>query len=234
MSTKAPFHDPSDLPSDLPGCHAMIKDLRAEVDRLTKIAETVTLLQERVLDLENQIKQKTRARFGRSSAQVKTTSLTGTGRVVYEQSAKELTQHTKELRPIQNKRRGGGRTAPGNALLERTVEHEIIELDKRLCPCCGEVRRKIGFDVTGYEGDIKNLKLLDHPVILHVVVDGKQQHYVVCYNYENEKFTIGDPAWGITYYSESELAAIWQSKALLSLSPNQNFQILMNIGAMSF
>lgn len=47
-----------------------------------------------------------------------------------------------------------------------------------------QAAEKIGFDVTGYEGDIKNLKLLDHPVILHVVVDGKQQHYVVCYNYE--------------------------------------------------
>lgn len=94
-----------------------------------------------------------------------------------------------------------------------------------------QAAEKIGFDVTGYEGDIKNLKLLDHPVILHVVVDGKQQHYVVCYNYENEKFTIGDPAWGITYYSESELDAIWQSKALLSLSPNQNFQTQQHTSA---
>lgn len=83
--------------------------------------------------------------------------------------------------------------------------------------------QKLGFEVAGYEADIKNLKELDVPVILHIVKDEKQEHFVVCYGFENGKFTIGDPGWGITQYSEEELDAVWKSKALLKLMPGKNF-----------
>lgn len=83
---------------------------------------------------------------------------------------------------------------------------------------------KIGFDAKGYEGDVESLKGLDHPVILHVTINVNRQHFVVCYGYQNDKFVMGDPGWGITYYSENELDAVWQSKALLSLKPNENFK----------
>lgn len=86
-----------------------------------------------------------------------------------------------------------------------------------------QAAQKLGFEVAGYEADIKNLKELDVPVILHIIKDERQDHFVVCYGFENGKFTIGDPGWGITQYSEEELDAVWKSKALLKLMPGKNF-----------
>jgi len=85
-----------------------------------------------------------------------------------------------------------------------------------------EAAQKLGFDVEGYEADLENLKEMKTPVILHVIKEGNTQHYIICYSY-NEKFIIGDPACGITQYSEEELNAIWPSKAMLVLTPSKNF-----------
>ncbi|MDZ7900743.1 MAG: cysteine peptidase family C39 domain-containing protein [Arcicella sp.] len=83
---------------------------------------------------------------------------------------------------------------------------------------------QIGFDAEGMEADgTDNLKDLENPVILHVLMEGTLQHYVVYFGFENNKFIIGDPAKGIVKLSESELLSIWQSKALLQLTPNESF-----------
>lgn len=83
---------------------------------------------------------------------------------------------------------------------------------------------QIGFDSEGMEADgTDNLKDLENPVILHVLMEGNLQHYVVYFGFENDKFIIGDPAKGIIKLSESELLRIWQSKALLQLTPNNTF-----------
>lgn len=87
-----------------------------------------------------------------------------------------------------------------------------------------QAAQSIGFDAKGYEGDIERLKTWDHPSILHTIINTNRQHYIICYGFENGKFIVGDPGWGITYYSENELESIWQSKALLSIKPNENFQ----------
>ena len=86
-----------------------------------------------------------------------------------------------------------------------------------------QAAQKLGFEVAGYEAEIKNLKELGAPVILHIVKDEKLEHFVVCYGFENGKFTIGDPGWGITQYNEDELKAVWKSKALLKLAPGKKF-----------
>lgn len=86
-----------------------------------------------------------------------------------------------------------------------------------------QAAQKLGFEVAGYEADIKNLKEFGVPVILHIVKEEKLEHFVVCYGFENGKFTIGDPGWGVTQYSEEELEAVWKSKALLKLLPGKNF-----------
>ena len=86
-----------------------------------------------------------------------------------------------------------------------------------------QAAQKLGFEVAGYEADIKNLKELGVPVILHIIKEEKLEHFVVCYGFENGKFTIGDPGWGVTQYSEEELEAVWKSKALLKLLPGKNF-----------
>lgn len=86
-----------------------------------------------------------------------------------------------------------------------------------------QAAQKLGFEVAGYEAKIDNLKELTEPVILHVLKDKTLEHFVVCYGFENGKFTIGDPGWGVTQYSDEELEAVWKSKALLKLHPGNNF-----------
>ncbi len=86
-----------------------------------------------------------------------------------------------------------------------------------------QAAQKLNFEVAGYEAEIKNLKELDAPVILHILKDKTLEHFVVCYGFETEKFTIGDPATGITEYTAKELKEVWKSKALLKLTPNKNF-----------
>ncbi|MBT8244639.1 MAG: peptidase domain-containing ABC transporter [Winogradskyella sp.] len=81
----------------------------------------------------------------------------------------------------------------------------------------------LGFDAQGNEADIQ--AVIDHgePLILHVVIEEKLQHYVVCYGYEKDKFIIGDPAKGITTYTKDALEKIWVSKTCLTLTPNASF-----------
>jgi ABC-type bacteriocin/lantibiotic exporter with double-glycine peptidase domain len=82
---------------------------------------------------------------------------------------------------------------------------------------------KIGFEARGFEAEISHLKELKEPVILHVIIDEKREHFIVCYGFR-DKFLIGDPGWGVTEYSEQELEAIWKSKTLLQLKPSEAFE----------
>ncbi|MFD0992573.1 peptidase domain-containing ABC transporter [Tenacibaculum geojense] len=86
-----------------------------------------------------------------------------------------------------------------------------------------QAANKIGFSAQGNEADIQ--AVIDHkePLILHVVIEERLQHYVICYGYDNDKFIIGDPAKGITSYTKEQLEQIWKSKTCLTLSPNENF-----------
>jgi ATP-binding cassette subfamily B protein len=92
-----------------------------------------------------------------------------------------------------------------------------------------QVANKIGFDAEGCKANIQ--QLIDHgkPVILHVKIDNRLQHYIVVYGYENGKFITGDPDKGIQYYNKEELNQIWLSKTCLTLEPNHNFQKIKNI-----
>ena len=86
-----------------------------------------------------------------------------------------------------------------------------------------QAANNLGFTASGNEADIQ--ALIDHkePLILHVVIDKRLQHYLVCYAYEKGKFIIGDPAKGITTYTKKELEKIWVSKTCLTLTPNKDF-----------
>jgi len=86
-----------------------------------------------------------------------------------------------------------------------------------------QAANELGFTAQGNEADIK--AIIDHkqPLILHVVIDDRLQHYVVCYGYQDHKFIVGDPAKGITNYTKEELEVIWKSKTCLTLTPNSNF-----------
>jgi len=83
--------------------------------------------------------------------------------------------------------------------------------------------QKLGFTANAYEADLENLKKIEVPVILHILKDEKLEHYVVCYGYNNGKFLLGDPGWGIIEYRDEELEAVWKSHAMLVLKPNDSF-----------
>lgn len=86
-----------------------------------------------------------------------------------------------------------------------------------------QAANELGFTAQGNEADIQ--AIIDHtaPLILHVLIEEKLQHYVISYGYKKGKFLIGDPAKGIITYTKEELETIWKSKTCLTLSPNKNF-----------
>lgn len=87
-----------------------------------------------------------------------------------------------------------------------------------------QAANQLGFKAEGCEADIQ--ALIDHkqPVILHVLIENKLQHYVVCYAYDEKLgFHIGDPAKGTYFLSKEELDKIWVSKTCLTLKPDENF-----------
>jgi ATP-binding cassette subfamily B protein len=85
--------------------------------------------------------------------------------------------------------------------------------------------KSLHFDANGMQADsIENLKELDDPAILHVVVDNRIQHYVVFYGFDGKDLIIGDPAKGVSLWTAEDLLQRWQSKTLLKLRPNQNFE----------
>ncbi|MBU4539429.1 MAG: peptidase domain-containing ABC transporter [Weeksellaceae bacterium] len=85
---------------------------------------------------------------------------------------------------------------------------------------------EIGFEAEGCEADVNALIEHGEPVILHVILEHKYEHYVVCYHRigaETHQFLIGDPAKGIETWSQEYLEEVWKSKTCLTLKPKKNF-----------
>lgn len=83
---------------------------------------------------------------------------------------------------------------------------------------------QLGFEAEGLEAEgVENLRELPHPAILHVVLENRLQHYVVFYGFEGDRLRLGDPARGLLTMTPAELAAVWPTRALLSLTPNAAF-----------
>ncbi|GFD83796.1 bacteriocin cleavage/export ABC transporter [Tenacibaculum sp. KUL118] len=86
-----------------------------------------------------------------------------------------------------------------------------------------QTANQIGFTAQGNEANIQALIDHDAPLILHILLENKLQHYVVCYGFKNNLFIIGDPGKGISTLTKEELEKIWVSKTCLTLSPNEKF-----------
>jgi hypothetical protein len=140
--------DQGSLPDNLPECHKLIKDLRAEVKHLATIADTVNALQQKVAELEKQLRRRNRMVFGQRSAKVPTESLTGTGKAVYDNYKAELDEEQRNLQlvPDEKLHGGGGRNIPGTGVTEQIVEHKITDAAILACPCCGNQRKVFGFN----------------------------------------------------------------------------------------
>ncbi|MHA7129041.1 peptidase domain-containing ABC transporter [Algoriphagus namhaensis] len=82
----------------------------------------------------------------------------------------------------------------------------------------------------GMEGDafrVKQMSYLDElefPFILHVVIDQKLSHFVVCYGKKGEQYQLMDPALGARWITEGELLEIWQSRTLIGMQPGSEFE----------
>ncbi|HET54115.1 MAG TPA: ATP-binding cassette domain-containing protein [Ignavibacteria bacterium] len=76
-----------------------------------------------------------------------------------------------------------------------------------------------GFKTDGYKANIDYLKKNEKPVILHITRDKGAEDFFVLYGWQNGKFMVGDPSWGILEMRENELEAIWKSKALMTMEP---------------
>jgi ATP-binding cassette, subfamily C, bacteriocin exporter len=76
-----------------------------------------------------------------------------------------------------------------------------------------------GFIAEGLRADIEYLRKIDSPVIIHITLEENFKHYIIVYKYHKGKFTIGDPASGITEMDEKELTKMWDSCSLLELKP---------------
>lgn len=87
-----------------------------------------------------------------------------------------------------------------------------------------QAANQLGFKASGNEADIQAIIDYKQPLILHVVIEQRLQHYVVCYGFENNQFIIGDPSKGVVTYTKEELETIWQSKTCLTLEPNVDFK----------
>jgi len=135
------------LPDNLPECHALIRDLRKEVRRLVAMAETVSLLQQRVAELEKQLSRRNRMVFGRKSAKVDAALLTGTGKTIHSQTTDELATEKDRLNVSDAKKHGGGRSALSSSVPTRKDEHRLGDSEIN-CPCCGNPREIIGFEVS--------------------------------------------------------------------------------------
>lgn len=81
----------------------------------------------------------------------------------------------------------------------------------------------LGLTIDGFEGDCRALQEIDCPCILHVVAEAGAYHFVVCFGYERSEFVIGDPARGVIRLKEADLAAVWTSRALLTVRRRVSF-----------
>jgi transposase len=119
-----------DLPDNVSDCHNLIKELFA-----------------RVAELEKQLSRRNRAAFGKKSAKVDSTLLTGTGKAIHSQTDNELDAEKARLNIVPNTKHGGGRSSPPSSLQTRKTEHRLDESNLP-CPCCKQPREIIGFDVS--------------------------------------------------------------------------------------
>lgn len=194
--------DPDYLPDNLPECHKMIKDLRAEVRELRKVAETVYELKQRIAELEKQVRRRNRMVFGKSSAKVSGESLTGTGKAVYDRYKAELEEERVNLQlvPDENFHGGGGRNIP-QGLVERTIEHKITDPALLACPDCGKQRQPYGTKPASYQLDVLRtvFELLKHVEFKYSCTNCRGN--VISANKPYQPIDKGLPAPGLVAYT---------------------------------
>jgi ATP-binding cassette subfamily B protein len=89
-----------------------------------------------------------------------------------------------------------------------------------------ESAKAAGMDADAFRVDaFTRLDSLDGPAILHVVLEEKFSHYIVCYGLVPEGYVVMDPAIGERTLTGPELDRIWKSKSMILAKPNSEFQL---------
>ena len=132
MQNQPPKPDSNNVfPDNIADCHIRIRDLTA-----------------RVSELEKQLSRHNRAAFGRKSAKVNASLLTGTGKEIHDQTTNELEgENQRSNAGPEDLKKGGGRAASSKHLNTRQEKYYLDESELP-CPCCGDPRKIIGFDVS--------------------------------------------------------------------------------------
>lgn len=81
-----------------------------------------------------------------------------------------------------------------------------------------------GMEATGYEATASDIAEFDGILILHVTPEKGYEHYIISYGYAEGRFTVWDPARGLSYKTKEEIDKIWVSKKCLSASPGEGFR----------
>ncbi len=84
---------------------------------------------------------------------------------------------------------------------------------------------KLGFTSKGAKMSLEGLMNHKKPCILHFVLDGELEHFVVFYgvHFKSHKAIIGDPARGLKLITFEELAKMWKLNYCLLLDINEDF-----------
>ena len=131
--------DASQLPSDLGTCHQLIQEL----------CSTLNEMQRRNHQLEHRVEQLCRHQYGPRSErdpnqpplfeEPADASPEASGEHNGDESTIDVPAHRRQRRP--------GRNPIPDHLPRKRLDHELSEAD-RVCPCCGEQRRRIGEEVS--------------------------------------------------------------------------------------
>ncbi len=135
----------------------------------------------------------------------------------------------------------------GDASLETLREQSGTSLQGTSLLGLQQVAEKMGINAEAFEvEDIEEFKKeATFPCLLHVVIDEKLEHYVVCNGFKvgktkptmelladlqsNNEYNITDPAKGFDTWDEAELLKIRKSRAVLILKPTEAFEKVSQI-----
>jgi transposase len=125
-------------PDDLSLCHQIIDEQQSTID----------LLQRELAQAKHLVEQLLRSRYGPRSERADPNQLTMFDAADFDDSAPVPISPSEDPNPQlvrEHLRRGGGRNRPPDHLPREVVEHDLAEVEKS-CPCCGETRKRIGFE----------------------------------------------------------------------------------------
>jgi transposase len=127
-------------PNDLSLCHQIIDEQQSTIDQL----------QRELAQAKHFVEQLLRSRYGPRSERVDPNQLSMFDARDSDDSAPVPIATAEDPDPLlvrEHLRRGGGRGRLPDHLPREVVDHDLAEVEK-LCPCCGETRRRIGCETS--------------------------------------------------------------------------------------